>query len=67
MFQIVIVALAIGSDWHDTYAVNPEYPSFELCEAARPDVADDFRQFLERRHLRKVTVNSTCVKSDSDV
>jgi len=67
MFQIVIVALAIGSDWHDTYAVNPEYASFELCEAARPDVADDFRQFLERRHLRKVTVNSKCVKSDSDV
>jgi len=67
MFQIVIVALAIGSDWHDTYAVNPEYASFELCEAARPDVADDFRQFLDRRHLRKVTVNSKCIKSDSDV
>ena len=67
MFQVVIVAFAIDSGWYDTYAVNPKYPSLELCEAARPDLADDFRQFLERRHLRQFRVDSKCVKGDGDV
>ena len=31
MFQVVIVAFAIGSGGYDSYAVNPECPWFELC------------------------------------
>jgi hypothetical protein len=35
MYQVVIVAFAIGSGWSGSYAINPEYPSCDLCEPAQ--------------------------------
>jgi hypothetical protein len=53
LFRVIIVVHATNSDWSDTYAVNPEYPSFEMCEAARADLVEGFLQFLERRYLER--------------
>jgi hypothetical protein len=64
MFKVIIVVHAVSSGWQGTYAVNPEYPSFTLCEASRLDLADDFKQFLERRHFQPFKVDTTCVKND---
>jgi hypothetical protein len=66
MFTIVIFVQAVSSGWEDTYHVNPNYPSLEMCEAARPDVADGFRQFLERQHFQQFKVESKCVKDGDD-
>ena len=56
----------MSSDWSDTYAVNPEYPSFEMCETARADLVEGFLQFLERRHLQRFRADSKCAKSDDE-
>jgi hypothetical protein len=66
-FRVFIVVHAVKSDWQDTVAVNPEYPSLEMCEAARPDLVDGFLQFMERRYLERFRVESKCTKSDGDV
>src|SRR5262249_11415408 len=65
LFRVIIVVHATSSDWHDTYAVNPEYPSFEMCEAARADLVEGFIQFLERRYLEPFNADSKCARSDS--
>jgi len=67
LFRVIIVVHAINSDWRDIYAVNPEYPSFAMCEAARADLVEGFLQFLERRYLQPFHADSKCAKSGDDV
>ena len=64
MFKIVLVVLALTSGRKDIIEVSPEFASFAMCEEARPDLADDFRQYLERRHLQPFKVDSKCMKND---
>ena len=66
LFRVIIVVHAISSDWHETFGVDPEYPSIEMCEAARVDLVDDFLQILKRRYLQPFTVDSKCANSDGD-
>jgi len=66
-FRVIIVVHATSSDWRDIYAVNPEYPSFAMCEAALADVVEGFLQFLERRYLQPFNAESKCAKSDDEV
>ena len=66
-FRVYIFMHAVKSDWQDTVAVNPEYPSLEMCEVARPDLVDGFLQFMERRYLQPFRVESKCAESDDDV
>jgi tripartite-type tricarboxylate transporter receptor subunit TctC len=66
MFTIVILVHAVSSGWEDTVEVNPKYPSLEMCEAARPDVAEGYRQFLERRLLQRFEIESKCVRQGND-
>jgi hypothetical protein len=61
MFQVVILIHAMVSGWHDIYRVGTEFQSYGLCQAARPELADDFKQFMERRHLEPFEVESKCV------
>ena len=67
LFRVIIVVHAINSDWRDIYAVNPEYPSFAMCEAARADLVEGFLQFLERRYLQPFNADSKCANSDDEV
>jgi hypothetical protein len=67
LFRVVIAVRAISSDWNETFAVNPEYPSFEMCEAARGDLVEDFLQILKRQYLQPFDVDSKCVSGDGDV
>jgi hypothetical protein len=66
-FKVVILVHAVSSDWHNSYRVSTEFSSFERCETVRPELADDFRQFLERRHLQPFEVESKCVKYNDDI
>jgi hypothetical protein len=66
MFTIIILVHAVSSGWGDTVEVNPKYPSLEMCEAARPDVAEGYRQFLERRLLQRFEIESKCVRQGHD-
>jgi hypothetical protein len=66
MFTIIIFVHAVGSGWEDTVEVNPRYPSLETCEAARPDVAEGYREFLERRLLQRFEIESKCVRQGND-
>jgi hypothetical protein len=34
LFRVIIVVHAISSNWHETFGVDPGYPSIEMCEAA---------------------------------
>src|SRR5712671_3536786 len=52
LFRVIIVVHAISSDWHETFKVNPEYPSFDMCEAERADLVEDFLQILKKRYLQ---------------
>jgi hypothetical protein len=67
LFRVIVVVRGISSDWDETFVVNPEYPSFELCEAARGDLVEDFLQILKRRYLQPFKIDSRCVGSDGDV
>jgi len=67
LFRVIIVVHATSSDWSDTYALNPQYPSFEMCEAARADLVEGFLQFLERRHRQPFNADSKCASGDGDV
>jgi hypothetical protein len=67
LFRVIVVVHGISSDWDETFVVNPEYPSFELCEAARGDLVEDFLQILKRRYLQPFNVDSRCAGSDGDV
>jgi hypothetical protein len=67
MFKIVIFVHAVVSGWHDTYRVSTEFSSFKLCEAARPELADDFREILERQHMEHFEIESKCVKFDDEI
>jgi hypothetical protein len=66
VFTIIIFVHAISSGWEDTIEVNPKYPSLEMCEAARPDVAESYRDFLERRHFQRFEMESKCVREGND-
>ena len=67
LFRVIIVVHAISSDWHETFDVTPEYPSFEMCEAARADLVEDFLHILKKRYLQPFAVDSKCANSDGDV
>jgi len=49
-----------------TFAVNPAYPSFEMCEAARAELVEDFLHLLKRRYLQPFNLDSKCARSDGD-
>ena len=66
LFRVVIIVRGISSDWNETFAVNPEYPSLEMCEAARGDLVEDFLHILKRRYLQPFSVDSKCARSDGD-
>jgi hypothetical protein len=65
MFAVIIFVHAVGSGWTDTIEVNPKYPSFETCEAARPDLETSYKDFLERQRLEKIRIESKCVADKS--
>ena len=67
MFKVVLVVFALTSGWQDIVEVNPEFDSSALCEAARADLADSFRQYLERQYSEPFKVDSKCVKNQGDV
>jgi hypothetical protein len=67
LFRVIIVVHGISSDWNETFVVNPEYPSFQMCEAARGDLVEDFLHILKRRYLQPFNVDSKCTRSDDDV
>ena len=66
MFKVVILVHAIVSGWHDIYRVGTAFQSIKLCEAARQELADDFRQFMERRHLEPFEIESKCVNLNDE-
>src|SRR5262245_33575806 len=66
VFRVIIVVRGIGSDWNETFVVNPEYPSFEMCEGARGNLVEDFLYILKKRYLQPFNVDSKCVRSDGD-
>jgi hypothetical protein len=66
MFHVVILVHALESGWHDIYRVGTEFQSFKLCEVARTDLANDFKEFLERRHSEPVQVQSKCVNLNDE-
>jgi hypothetical protein len=66
LFRVIIVVHGISSDWNETFLVNPEYPSLEMCEAARGDLVEDFLHILKRRYLQPFNVDSKCARSDGD-
>jgi hypothetical protein len=67
LFRVTIIVHGIASDWNETYVVNPEYPSPEMCEAARSELVADFLQILKRRYRQPFNVDSKCVRGDGDV
>ncbi len=67
LFRVVVVVHGINSEWNETFAINPEYPSFQVCEAARDELVEDFLYILKRRYLQPFNVDSRCVKSDGEV
>jgi hypothetical protein len=66
MFKVVILVHAAVSGWHDIYRVSTEFQSFKLCEAARPELADDFKQLMERRNLEPFEIESKCVNLNDE-
>jgi len=67
MFHVVILVHALVSGWHDIYRVGTEFQSFKLCEVARTDLANDFKEFLERRHSEPFQVQSKCVNLNDEI
>jgi hypothetical protein len=65
MFKIIVIVQAVNSGWSRAYDINRSYQSFELCESARfemLEVAEVYRQLLERQHLEPFTAVSKCVR-----
>jgi|SRR5215469_4337401 len=60
-FQVIILVRAVISGWSDIFEVGTEFQTFQLCEVARPELADDFKQFMEGRHSEPFRVQSKCV------
>jgi hypothetical protein len=67
MFHIVILVHAFVSGWRDLYRVGTEFPSFDQCEAARPDLADDFKQLMERRYQEPFEIESKCANLEDEI
>ena len=67
MFHVIILVHAVVSGWSDIFQVGTEFQTFELCEVARPELADDFKQFLERRHSEPFRVQSKCVNLQDQI
>lgn len=67
MFKVIIFVHALVSGWRDIYDVGTKYPSFSLCEAARPELVDGFKEILEKQHLEAFDVQSKCVRSDDEI
>jgi hypothetical protein len=65
MFTVIILVQAISTDWSDVIEVNPKYPSFELCEAARPGLESSYKDFVERQRMEPVKIQSKCVADKS--
>ena len=70
MFKIIVIVQAVNSGWSRAYDINRSYQSFELCESARfemLEVAEVYRQLLERQHLEPFTAVSKCVRKGDNV
>ena len=67
VFRVFISVHAANSNWQDIVAVNPGYPSFEMCELARPELVDSYLEFLRRRYLQEILVELKCARGDDDV
>jgi hypothetical protein len=67
MFEVVILVHAVVSGWRDIYRVSTEFPSFKLCEGARPELADNFKHFLERQHSERFEIESKCVNPKDEI
>jgi hypothetical protein len=67
MFKVVILVHAVVSGWHDIYRVGTAFQTLKLCEAVRPELADDFKQFMERRHSEPFEIESKCVNLDDEI
>jgi len=67
VFNVVTLAHAVTSGWRDAFSVTTGFTSFELCEAARPGLTDDFIQFLEKQLEQPFKVESKCVKDDGEI
>ncbi len=67
MFKVIIFVHALISGWRDVYEVGTEFASLRMCEAARPELADDFKGFLEKRHMEEMEIESKCVNSADQI
>jgi hypothetical protein len=65
MFTVIIFVHTISAGSIDTIKVNPKYPSFESCEAARPGAEGGYKRFLEFRLAPKFTIESKCIAEKS--
>ena len=65
MFTVIIFVHTISTGSIDTIKVNPKYPSYETCEAARLGAESGFKRFLEIRLAPKFTIESKCVAEKS--
>jgi len=65
MFAVTIFVHTISTGSINTITVNPKYPSYEKCEAARPDAERAFKRYLEIRLAPKFTIESKCVAEKS--
>jgi hypothetical protein len=65
MFMVIIFVHTISTGSIETIKVNPKYPSYEICEVARPGAENGYKRFLEIRLAPKFTIESKCVADKS--
>jgi hypothetical protein len=65
MFTVIIFVHTISTGSVDRIKVNPKYPSYETCEAARSGAESAFKRFLEIRLAPRFTIDSKCVAEKS--
>ena len=60
MFTVTIFVYVISTGWSGRYNVDPTFPSFETCEAARPAAENGFKQYFEEQQRENITIESKC-------
>ncbi len=65
MFAVIIFVHTISTGAIDQIKVTQKYPSYEACEAARPDAENGYKRFLEIRLAPKFIISSKCVAERS--
>jgi hypothetical protein len=60
MFTVIIFVHVISTGWSGRFNVDPKFPSFETCEAARPAAENGFKRYFEERHREEITIESKC-------